>query len=41
MVARDDGHIVDGPPPAVLKVESKPINSTSPASEKSDDGLPM
>jgi hypothetical protein len=41
MVARDDGHIVDGPPPEVLKVEAKPINSTSPAPEPSDDDLPM
>lgn len=41
MVARDDGHIVDGPPPEVLKVEAKPINSTSPAPEPTDDDLPM
>lgn len=41
MVARDDGHIVDGPPPAVVKPEPKKINSTSPAPEKSDDDLPM
>ena len=41
MVARDDGHIVDGPPPAVLKAEPAKINSASPAREDSGDGIPM
>ena len=28
MVARDDGHLVDGPPPSIPKLpEEKPINS--------------
>ena len=45
MVARDDGHIVDGPPPEVAKPEAKaeptPINSTSPASDNPGEGSPM
>jgi hypothetical protein len=41
MVARDDGHIVDGPPPAVVKPDAKPINSTSPTKEGDPGDLPM
>ena len=41
MVARDDGHIVDGPPPEVRKPEPKQINSTSPPPEIYDDDLPL
>lgn len=41
MVARDDGHIVDGPPPEVRKPEPKPINSTSPPPENDDGDLPL
>jgi hypothetical protein len=42
MVARDDGHIVDGPPPSVREtVPAKPINSPSPASRNHEDDIPM
>lgn len=41
MVARDDGHIVDGPPPSVAKPDAKPINSTSPEPETRADVVPM
>lgn len=42
MVARDDGHIVDGPPPSVRETSpGKPINSPSPASKNREDDIPM